>query len=389
MAHLKMPAYRSPWMDDDLDDLRGLAREFFQREAVPHLENWTQNHQVDRDFWRKAGQAGLLCLSIPEEYGGGGGHFGHEAVVFEEQGYIGDSSFGNGVHSGIVAPYLLAYGTEAQKKRWLPKMATGEMVGAIAMTEPGAGSDLQALKTTAVREGDEYVINGSKTFITNGTHADLIIVVARTGGEGAKGLSLIVVETEGQEGFQRGRVLDKLGLRGQDTRELFFDDMRVPAENMLGEEEGQGFVQLMQQLPQERLTIAVGCIAATEFVLRETVSYVKERRAFGQAIAEFQNTRFELAECVTEGLAARTLVDMCVSKAIAGDLDAVSASQAKYLASDKQNEIIDRCLQLFGGYGFMLEYPVARAYADARVQRIYGGTNEIMKVLIARGLLDS
>ncbi|RAV32436.1 acyl-CoA dehydrogenase family protein [Corynebacterium heidelbergense] len=377
--------HRSPWMDAELDSLRELARDFLQREAAPNQQRWLTEHAVDRGFWNKAGDAGLLCLSIEEEYGGGGGTFAHEAVVMEEQARIFDTSWGNTVHSGIVAPYFQHYGTQEQKRRFLPGACTGDTVLAIAMTEPGTGSDLQSIATTAVRDGDEYVINGSKTFITNGTHADVILVVTRTGGAGSKGISLIAVEAT-RPGFGRGRVLDKLGLRGQDTRELFFDNVRVPASNLLGEKEGQGFIQLMQQLGRERLGIAVGSIGATEAALKETIRYTKERTAFGKTLLEFQNTRFELAECVSEAMAVRTLVDMCIQEQVAGRLDPARASMAKLLATDKQGQITDRCLQLFGGYGFMLEYPISRAYADARVQRIYGGTNEIMKELIARSL---
>jgi len=328
-------------MTDDLHELRGLASDFFETESVPNQRRWEEQHQVDRDLWNKAGERGLLCLAVPEEYGGAGGTFAHDAVVFEEQSRVLDSAFGNGVHSGIVAHYLVNYGSEEQKKKWLPQFVSGEMVGAIAMTEPGAGSDLQSLKTTAVADGGEYVINGSKTFITNGTHADLVVVVARTGGEGGKGLSLICVEPAITPGFSRGRVLEKIGTKGQDTRELFFEDMRVPKENLLGGEsgeEGQGFIQLMQQLPQERLTLAVAAVAATEAVLRETIAYVKEREAFGRSIAKFQNTKFELAECVTETFAVRTLVDHCIEAHVAGKLDDERASMAKYYASDKQNE---------------------------------------------------
>lgn len=377
--------YRSPWMTDELDSLAELTRKFFAKESVPYFEKWAENQQVDRELWTKAGQAGLLCLSVPEEYGGGGGSFAHEAVVQYEQAFLGDSAFGNFVHSGIVAPYFTNYASEEQKQRWLPKLASGEFVGAIAMTEPGTGSDLQSIKTTAKRDGDEYVINGSKTFITNGSHADLIIVVCRTGEEGHAGISLVVVETEDLEGFSRGQVLNKIGMKGQDTRELFFQDVRVPAENILGEE-GKGFIYLMQQLPQERLSIAVGAIAATEAAIQQTIDYTKQREAFGRPVFKFQNTRFELAECTTEAMAVRTFVDHCIQRHVAGELDPATASAVKYLATDKQVEIIDRCLQLFGGYGYMLEYPIARAYADARVQKIYGGTNEIMKELISRDL---
>ncbi|ANI91269.1 acyl-CoA dehydrogenase family protein [Dietzia timorensis] len=384
----EMTPYESPWMDGELGSLRDMAREFFKRESVPNQERWAEQHQVDRDFWRKAGDSGLLCMSIPEEYGGGGGTFAHEAVVLEEQASAGDDAFGNSVHSGIVAHYVLKYGTEEQKHAWLPKLASGELVGAIAMTEPGAGSDLQALKTKAELDGDHYAVNGAKTFITNGSHANFIIVVVRTGGEGGGGLSLLGVETDDLKGFSRGRVLDKIGMPGQDTRELFFDDMRVPAENILGGEAGvgAGFIQLMEQLPQERLIIAVAATAATELALAETIAYTKERQAFGREVIKFQNTRFVLAECLMETRSTRTFVDWCIQQHLEGRLDPATASMAKAHATEKQCEVTDRCLQLFGGYGYMREYPIARMYAGARVQKIYGGTNEIMKELIARSL---
>ncbi|QNH96695.1 acyl-CoA dehydrogenase family protein [Corynebacterium anserum] len=380
--------YTSPWMNDELKALRELARDFFERESVPNQERFAKNKQVDRDFWNKAGEQGLLCLSMPEEYGGGGGTFAHDAVVLEEQAYVFDSSFGNHVHSVITAPYFNHYGTEEQKKYYLPKLASGEMVAAIAMTEPGTGSDLQGVKTTAVADGDEWVINGSKTFITNGTHADVIVVVCRTGGvdvPGHQALSLIIVETKDLTGFERGRILDKVGQKGQDTRELFFDDVRVPKANLLGGE-GRGFYQLMEQLPQERLSVAVAAVANAEAALKETITYVKQRKAFGKTIFDFQNTRFELAECMTDIMAVRTYIDYCIQQHVDGKLTAAGASGAKYLATDKQCEVIDRCLQLHGGYGYMLEYPIGRAYQDARVMRIYAGTNEIMKELIARSL---
>ena len=378
--------YRSPWMTEELDDVRTLARTFLAKEATPHMARWAEQGSVDRDFWTRAGAAGLLCMSIPEEYGGGGGTFAHEAVIAEEQAHALDDGWANQVHSAIVAHYLLEYGTQEQKERWLPELASGKMVAAIAMTEPDAGSDLQALRTTARRDGDEYVVNGQKTFISNGLHCDLLVIVVRTGGEGAKGLSLLVAETAGLQGFSRGRQLEKLGLRYQDTMELFFEDMRVPAANLLGGEEGTGFVQLMQQLPQERLIIAVAAVAAAETAVRLATDYAKEREAFGKPILKFQNLRFELAECKTEALAARTLLDHCISLHLKGELDPATASMAKYFCTDKQCEIIDRCLQVFGGYGFMTEYPIARMYASARVQKIYGGTNEIMKELISRTL---
>ncbi|UZD62753.1 acyl-CoA dehydrogenase family protein [Brevibacterium sp. JSBI002] len=382
-----LDGYRGAWETQETDDLRDLARGFFAKEIVPHEARFAEQKQVDRDTWTRAGDAGLLCISIPEEYGGGGGTFAHEAVLLQEQGFVGDTSWGNSVHSTINAHYINAFGTEEQKHRWLPRMATGELVSAIAMTEPGTGSDLQNITTRAVRDGDEYVINGAKTFITNGSHADLVIIVARTSDEpGAKGVSLIVAEVNDLSGFSRGRVLEKVGLHGQDTRELFFEDMRVPAENVLGGAEGRGFIQLMQQLPQERLAIAVGGAATAEFAVRETVAYAKEREAFGRPILGFQNTKFVLAECATETLSVRTFIDHLTSEHIKGTLTTEQASAGKYWATDAQNRVVDRCLQVFGGYGYMIEYPIARLYADARVQKIYGGTNEIMKELIARGL---
>ncbi|XVQ14272.1 acyl-CoA dehydrogenase family protein [Spirillospora sp. CA-255316] len=380
-------SYRSPWMTDDLDQLRDLTRTFLAKESEPNQRRWSRQHAVDRAFWNAAGAIGLLCISCPERYGGGGGSFAHEAVVIEEQARIADDCWSYNVHSTIVAHYINAYGSEEQKQRWLPGMAGGELVGAIAMTEPGTGSDLQNIRTTAVRDRDDYVINGSKTFITNGTHCDLLIIVARTGRErGGKGLSLIVAETRGLAGFHRGRVLEKIGQHGQDTRELSFTDMRVPVANLLGPREGQGFGQLMAQLPQERLTIAVSAVAAAEHAVDLAVDHAKTRTAFGQRLLDFQNTRFVLAECRTEALATRTFVDHCITRHLDGALDAATASMAKYLATERQTEIIDRCLQIFGGYGYITEYPIARMYAGARVQKIYGGTNEIMKEVIARSL---
>jgi acyl-CoA dehydrogenase len=379
--------YRSPWMNEELDSVRDLARKFLAKESEPNHERWAHQRCVDRTFWNAAGSVGLLCVSCPEEHGGGGGTFAHEAVVIEEQARIADDCWAYSVHSTIVAHYINAYGSEEQKRRWLPRMARGELVGAIAMTEPGAGSDLQSVRTTARREAEHYVINGSKTFITNGTHCDLLIIVARIGSaKGGKGLSLIVAETQRLEGFQRGRVLEKIGMKGMDTRELSFIDMKVPAANLLGPEEGQGFVQLMTQLPQERLAIAVSAVAAAEHAVDLAIAYAKERTAFGKDLLSFQNTRFVLAECRTDALAARTLVDHCIVQHVAGKLDATTASMAKYWATERQCEIIDRCLQVFGGYGYMLEYPIARMYAAARVQKIYGGTSEIMKELVARSL---
>jgi acyl-CoA dehydrogenase len=351
------------------------------------VQRWIANSSVPRDLWNRAGEAGLLNLSAPEEYGGVGGDYRHEVVLMRELGLKGADHFGASLHNAIVAPYIWHYGTEEQKQRWLPKMATGELVGAIAMTEPGAGSDLQGVKTTAKKDGNGYVVNGSKTFITNGQLANLIIVVAKTDpAEGAKGTSLIVVETDGAEGFERGRNLHKIGMEGNDTSELFFNDVKVPAENIIGGDEGQGFVQLMQQLPQERLNIAVQGIAAAERGLAETLTYVKERKAFGKRVIDFQNTQFKLTEVKTKLTVAKVFVNHCIGLHLKGRLDAATASMAKYWITDIQGEVIDEMLQLFGGYGYMNEYPIAQLYKDARVQRIYGGTNEIMKLLIARTL---
>ncbi|WP_269931057.1 acyl-CoA dehydrogenase family protein [Aminobacter sp. HY435] len=375
------------WAADDVAMLYDMAHRFMSEEILPSYDEFEKNEMVDRASWEKAGAAGLLCASMPEEYGGSGGTFAHESAIIEAIGHVGVDGFGIALHNSIVAPYILHYGSEEQKKKWLPRMATGELIGAIAMTEPGAGSDLQGVKTRAEKDGNHYRINGSKTFITNGQHANLIILVTKTDpAKGAKGTSLIVVETDEVEGFERGRNLDKIGLKANDTSELFFNDVRVPTSNLLGQEEGQGFVQLMQQLPQERLQIGTGAIAMIERALAETIEYVKERKAFGKAILDFQNTQFKLAELKTEATIGRVFYNDCVTRHISGGLDPVTASMAKYWLSDLQCKIVDECLQLFGGYGYMNEYPIARMYRDARVQRIYGGTNEIMKLLIARSL---
>jgi acyl-CoA dehydrogenase len=374
-------------MAEDLILLEEQARRFMAAELVPHVERWTENGMMDRGAWNQLGEAGLLCAGIPEQYGGAGGSFAHETVINREFALAGLDQIGAPLHSGIVAPYILRYGTEEQKRRWLPRLATGEMVGAIAMSEPGTGSDLQGVRTSARKSGNGYVLNGSKTFITNGQHANLIVVVARTDPDaGHKGISLMVVETEDAPGFRRGRKLAKLGMDWADTSELFFEDVKLPAEGLLGPEEGQGFIQLMSELPQERLLVATAAIGMIERALRLTIDYVKERKAFGKAIVEFQNTQFELAECKTEATIGRVFHDHCVERHVAGALDTVTASMAKYWLTDLQNKIVDRCLQLFGGYGYMDEYPISRMYRDARVQRIYAGTNEIMKVVIARSL---
>ena len=379
-------AERPRWETEELTALRDLARSFCEKEVAPNIEKFIEQHHVDRDLWNKAGELGLLCMSIPQEYGGGGGTFAHEAVLIEEQARIADSSWGVSLHNGIIAHYLLASGSEEQKKTWLPKMASGEVVGAIAMTEPGTGSDLQAVKTKAVKDGDDYIIDGSKTFITNGGQADLIVVVAKTDtAEGATGISLILVEAE-REGFERGRVLDKVGQRGQDTSELSFNGVRVPQSNLLGDEEGLGFIQLMQQLPQERLIIAVASVAGMEVALAHTLAYTKERTAFGRPIFGFQNTKFKLAEVATEATIARVFVNDCIEKHLEGKLDIPTVAMAKWWTSDRAMVVADECLQLFGGYGYMNEYPIARMWADQRVQKIYAGTNEIMKEIISRTL---
>ena len=381
------PDYRSPWETDDQAMLRKHAAEFFHKEAKPNQNRWAAQHHVDREFWTKAGAAGLLCLDIPEEFGGGAGNFGHEAVVQQELMLAHDTAFGFAVHSTIVAHYVAKYATDEQKQRWLPPCASGESVLAIAMTEPGTGSDLQAIRTTAVREGDDYVINGSKTFISNATHCDLLVIVAKTDpSQGSKGISLFVAETDELPGFERGRVLEKIGQHGQDTRELSFTDMRVPAANLLGGVEGQGFYQLMSQLQRERLIIGVGGVASAEAAVVEAIRYAKERQVFGRPLLDFQNTKYVLAECKTEVLAGKTLMDHCIQRHIDDTLDAATASMAKLWGSEKQVEIIDRCLQIFGGYGYIMEYPIAQLYAAARVQKIYGGTSEIMKELISRSL---
>ncbi|GAA3239420.1 acyl-CoA dehydrogenase family protein [Pseudonocardia petroleophila] len=381
-----MSATRSPWMNTDLDDFRDMARTFCEKELAPHQDRWMEQKQVDRELWNKAGEVGLLCLSIPEEYGGGGGNFAHEAVLIEEQAACGDSCWGVALHNAIVAHYVLAYGTEEQKLGWLPKLASGEWVGAIAMTEPGTGSDLQNVQTKAAREGDDYVVNGAKTFITNGGQADVVLVVAKTDpAAGAQGISLLVVEAE-RAGFRRGRILDKVGLKGQDTAELFFDDVRVPVGNLLGGTEGQGFVQLMQQLPQERLLIGITSVAAMEMAVRETVRYTKDRSAFGREIFSFQNTRFTLAEAATEARVCRVFLDDCITKHLAGELDIPTVAMLKWWTSERAMRVIDECVQLHGGYGYMSEYRIARAWTDQRVQKIYGGTNEIMKEIISRTL---
>ena len=381
---MSIDTFKSNWMTEEHEMVYESALKMFQS-WEDRDEQWRENGKIDREAWNEAGEMGFLCASMPEEYGGGGGNFGHEAAILLAQAQANQAGFGGMVHSGIVAPYILKHGTEEQRKAWIPKLATGEYVGAIAMTEPTTGSDLQAIKTYAVKDGDDYIINGSKTFITNGQHANLIVLACKTDREkGAQGVSLIVVETDGLEGFERGRNLKKTGLSAQDTSELFFSNVRVPQKNLLGSVVGLGFIQMMQELPQERLIIALTGCGAIKLALELTLDYVKQREAFGRPIWKFQNTRFKLAEVQADYLAVRALCDSAVEAMIEGKLTAPQASLIKYWVTEKQCKVIDECLQLFGGYGYMSEYPIARMYADARVQKIYGGTNEIMKELASR-----
>ena len=382
---------KAAWrQDEELDIFADAVGQFFEKECAPHVQAWRKAGIVPREIWKKAGEMGLLGASVPEEYGGAGGDFRHEAIIIEQQQWKGIDGFGITLHNAIIAPYITAYGTEEQKQRWLPKICSGDLVTAIAMTEPGAGSDLQGMKTTAKLDGDHYVINGSKTFISNGQTADLILLCVKTDPtKGAKGISIICVETEaveGKGGFRRGRNLDKVGQHAADTSELFFDDVRVPAAHLLGGEAGKGFIQLMQKLPQERHIIGLQGVGMIERAIHETVNYVKGRKAFGQTIFDFQNTQFKLAECKTEATVAKVFADHCTELLLKEELDAATASMSKYWISDLQCKIIDECLQLHGGFGYMDEYPIAQMYADARVQRIYGGANEVMKMLIARTL---
>jgi acyl-CoA dehydrogenase len=376
----------SSWMTDEVAIYRDNVARFVATEMLPMDALWRSQHHVGREIWRRAGELGLLCADIPTEYGGAGGDFRHEVVLYEELARRGLSGFGQGVHS-IAAHYLLNHGTERQKREYLPRLASGELIGAIAMTEPAAGSDLRGIRTRAQRDGDHYVVNGSKIFITNGYLAGLVLLVVKTDPElGSKGISILIVETAGLAGYRVGDFLDKLGQKAQDTTELFFDDMRVPAENVLGGEEGRGLHQLMSDLPYERIIVAVQAVATMEGALAETLRYTRERSAFGQPIAEFQNTRFKLAEVATIARIARTFVDRCIEDIVNGRLDTTTASMAKWWTTDMLQQVLDECVQLHGGYGYMNEYLVARMFADARVTRIYGGTNEIMKEVIARSL---
>lgn len=378
--------YHSRWMDGDIDMFRDSVQRFVVAEVVPHDKRWKQQQYVDKSLWLKAGEMGFLCTDIPDEYGGMGADFRYEAVMAEEFWGKGYNSFGSMVHT-LVANYLLNHGTEAQKHKFLPRMAKGELIGAIAMSEPGAGSDLQSIRTRAVRKGDDYVINGAKTWISNGYNAGLVGVVCKTNpDERAKGMSIILVETEGLEGFSVGKIIEKIGQKGQDTCELFFDDVRVPAENLLGGVEGRGFYQLMSDLPYERTLLAVSGVASMENALAMTIEYTKDRTVFGQKLFDMQTTRHKLAELQTTVHIARVFIDNCIDQLLAGTLDTATASMAKFWVTDRQCEVIDACLQFFGGNGYTADYPISQFYLDARVQRIYGGANEIMKEVISRSL---
>lgn len=387
-----MPALDVPppacMQDPEVELLADAAARFFEREATPErIQKWRDAGQVERAFWRQAGEAGLLGASVPVKYGGAGGDFRHEVALVEQVGKHGVEGFALSLHNVIILPYVLAHGTEEQKRKWLPRLCSGESVAAIAMSEPGAGSDLQAIRTTALKDGNGYRINGAKTFISNGQIADFIIVVAKTDpAAGGKGVSLLIVDTNDAEGFRRGKALDKIGQDAQDTSELFFDDVWVPADNLLGDTEGQGFRQLMSELPRERLIIAVGSIQTMEKAIAATTEYTRERQAFGQRIFDFQNTQFKLAECKAKATVAKVYVNDCVQRYMDGTLDLTTAAIAKLFATEAEWEIVDACLQLHGGYGYINEYPIARMWRNSRVQRIYGGSSEIMKLLIARSL---
>ncbi|MEV6067577.1 acyl-CoA dehydrogenase family protein [Nocardia sp. NPDC052001] len=379
---------RPAWSDDEVEAVRGLASTFFEKEVIPHEEKFIEQGHPDRALYNRAGELGLLCAAIPAEYGGGGGTFAHEAAIIEAQAHLGDGALGMSVHSSIIAPYIHQFGSEELKRRVLPKAASGEMLLSIGMTEPGTGSDLQNIKTRAVREGDEYIITGSKIFISNGWLCDGIILAVKTDPtQGAAGVSLIFAEVgDDTPGFTRGRILSKIGGKGQDTAELFFDGLRVPASNLLGQAEGQGFYQMMQMLAQERLVTAILAVAMTEKAVELTVEYTKGREAFGKPLFAMQNTKFELAECATIARVGRVFLDDCIAKHLRGELDIPTAAMSKYWLTDQLGNVVDRCLQFFGGYGYMTEYPIAQLYTGARILRILAGANEVMKDLIARSL---
>lgn len=374
--------------EEEIAVFRDAVGKFFEQHAPEkRVEKWRQDGMVERAFWEEAGAAGLLGMTVPEEYGGHGGDFRHDLVVLDQQAAKGVDGFAASLHNVIILPYIVRHGTEEQKKRWLPKLVSGEYISAIAMTEPGVGSDLQSIATTAVRDGNGYRLNGAKTFISSGQLANFIVVVAKTDPkERARGISLLCLETDGAEGFRRGKKLDKVGMDAADTSELFFDDVFVPADNLLGGEEGKGFYQLMGELPQERLVIAVGAMSTIEKALDTTVDYVKQRKAFGQTIWDFQNTQFVLADLKARGTAAKVFLNDCIAKLLRGELDVTTASIAKYWLTELQGEVVDKCLQLHGGWGYINEYPIAKMFRDSRVTRIFGGSNEIMKMIIARSM---
>ena len=374
--------------DEEIAVFRDAVGKFFDQHAPEkRVEKWREDGMVERAFWEEAGEAGLLGMTVPEEYGGHGGDFRHDLVVLDQQAQKGVDGFAASLHNVIILPYIVRHGTEEQKKRWLPKLVSGEYISAIAMTEPGVGSDLQSIATTAVRDGNGYRLNGAKTFISSGQLANFVVVVAKTDPtQRAKGISLMCLETDGAEGFRRGKKLDKVGMDAADTSELFFDDVFVPADNVLGGEEGKGFYQLMGELPQERLVIAVGAMATIEKALDTTVEYVKGRKAFGQTIWDFQNTQFVLADLKARGTAAKVFLNDCIAKLLRGELDVTTASIAKYWLTELQGEVVDKCLQLHGGWGYINEYPIAKMFRDSRITRIFGGSNEIMKMIIARSM---
>ncbi|WP_297924257.1 acyl-CoA dehydrogenase family protein [uncultured Agitococcus sp.] len=391
MSSVHVPEQVAPMIprtlfNSDHEAFRKTARRFFEQEIAPFHEKWEEQQHLDRDLWNKAGALGLLCPTMPEEYGGSGVDRLYSVIMMEEQARVGDSASGFSLHSDIVANYLNNFGNEAQKQQWLPKMASGEVVSAIAMTEPGTGSDLQSVQTRAIDMGDHYVLNGSKIFITNGYLCDMAVVVAKTGNseKGAQNISLLIVDAH-SEGFSKGKPLKKVGMKGQDTCELFFNNVKVPKENLLGME-GMGFIMLMKELAWERMMIGIMCAAAAEHALAHTVEYVKGRKVFGKPVAAYQNTRFKLAELRSEIQIARVFVDRCIEQVLKHELSIEGACAAKYWVSDLLSKVVDECVQLHGGYGFMLEYPIARAYIDNRANRIYGGTNEIMKELISRSI---
>jgi acyl-CoA dehydrogenase len=377
--------YRSPWLTEELEAFRATVRRFFETEVAPFAERWETQQYVDRSVWRKAGEIGMLCVSVPTEYGGMGGSFLHEAIIIEEQARVGDCAFGV-VLANMGVPIFLHAASEPQKHQWIPRLASGESTFAFALTEPGAGSDAKAITTTARRQGDSYVINGSKTFISNGYNGDVVLLAARTAdtADPSKGISLFMLDTRGLEGYRVGRILKKMGQKGQDTAELFFDDVRIPAENLIGSEENQGFKQLMNGLRTERAVLGLIAVATAERAVRLTVDHVKNRKAFGKTLWDLQNTRLKLAECQTQVHIARIFVDHCIQLAAEDRLDSSTAAMCKWWNTELQNKVIDECVQLHGGYGYMAEYPIARMWADARIQRIYGGATEVQKEVVAR-----